>query len=301
MFPGIKNHIPAVALALMALTALPGCFTGVERTPVIKDPGARNSADSKPTAEQLLMEPVRPEAPAQWRHGKPFVVADGRLDYAYSPMSAASALSAGDTLRFVGFRSAARLAGDSITEIVLSTLAGSELVTRIEAPLAQVMAQPSVSVPFTVEASLVDSARSLLRNRRVWTLRPNARGGRKFREVAISDVLPGNADYPFVVVAGGDSLLMVPNSRSASARTFANLFSLTNPRKQYPQITDANWELITQGKVAIDMTREECRLALGAPAQLERDALPTALYERWIYEDGVYLFFTDGLLSRFRQ
>ena len=166
--------------------------------------------------------------------------------------------------------------------------------------MRQVLSQPSVSLPFTVDVELVDSARALLRNRRVWTLRPDSRG-RKFQAVEITDVLPGNADYPFPVVAGGDSLLMVTNSRSASARTFANMFSLSDPRKLYPQITDAVWDLISQGKVAIDMTREECRLALGAPAQLERDALPTALYERWIYEDGVYLFFTDGLLSRFRQ
>lgn len=300
MFPKFQNLIPAVASVLFALTTLPGCFTGVERTPVIKDPNARNTSDSRPTAEQMLMEPVRSQAPAQWRQDKPFIIAPGRLDYAYSPMSEAIGLNPGDTLRFVGFRSAARLAGDSITEIVLKTPAGKDIVSRIEAPLAQVMEQPSVGLPFTVDVDLVDSARAILRGRRVWTLRPDSRG-RKFQEVLISDVLPGNADYPFVVVAGNDSLFMVTNSRSASARTFSNLFSLSDPRKLYPQITDTTWELITRGRVAIDMTREECRLALGAPAQLERDALPTALYERWIYEDGVYLFFTDGLLSRFRQ
>ncbi|MDE6513468.1 MAG: hypothetical protein K2L05_04720, partial [Muribaculaceae bacterium] len=93
----------------------------------------------------------------------------------------------------------------------------------------------------------------------------------------------------------------VTNSRNATARTFANQFSLTNPRKNYPQISDTNWNLISQGRVALDMTREECRLALGAPSQVDREALPNGIFERWIYEDGVYLFFTDGLLTRFRQ
>ncbi len=291
---------PAAAAALLALTALPGCFTGVERTPVIKDSSGGNSSNSKPTVEEKLMAEVRPQKPADWRVGKRFVVTPGRLDYAYSPVSVASKLNQGDTLRFASFRGATRLAGDSITELVLTAPWGEEIVTRIEAPKSQVMAMETVSVPFSVDFDLVEAARKTLNGKHVWSLRADSKG-RKFQQVEITEVLPGNADYPFIVVANGDSVRMVTNSRNATARTFANLFSLTNPRKNYPQISDANWELISQGRVALDMTREECRLALGAPSQVDREALPNGIFERWIYEDGVYLFFTDGVLTRFRQ
>ena len=49
------------------------------------------------------------------------------------------------------------------------------------------------------------------------------------------------------------------------------------------------------------MTMEECRLALGSPREVERDATYGALIERWIYENGIYLLFSDGILTRFRR
>ncbi|MDE7334964.1 MAG: hypothetical protein K2N10_01460 [Muribaculaceae bacterium] len=294
------RFLPAVAAALLALAALPGCFTGVERTPVIKDTTGGNASGSKPTPEERLMADVIPQQPADWRVGKSFILTPGRLDYAYSPVAIASKLNPGDTLRFAAFRGATRLAGDSITELVLTTPSGEEIISRIEAPMSQVMTMQQINVPFSVDVDLVNGARAALSGKKVWSLRPD-KEGKKFRAMEITEVLPGNADYPFIVIANGDSIRMVTNSRNATARTFANQFSLTNPRKNYPQISDTNWKLISQGRVALDMTREECRLALGAPSQVDREALPNGIFERWIYEDGVYLFFTDGLLTRFRQ
>lgn len=295
-----NRFFPAVAAALMALTALPGCFTGVERTPVIKDTTSGNTLKNISSPEEILMENVLPQSPAQWRVGKRFILTPGRLDYAYSPAAVVNILNPGDTLRFAAFRSATRLAGDSITELVLTTSNGSEIVSRIEAPISQVMAMAKVNVPFTVDIDLVEAAGEALRGKKVWSLKPD-RDGNKFRSTVITEVLAGDADYPFIVVAGNDSVKMVTNSRNASARTFAKLFTLTDPRKNHPQISDENWKLISQGRVALDMTREECRLALGAPSQVDREALPNGIFERWIYENGVYLVFTDGLLTLFRQ
>lgn len=301
MTVNLNSFIPAAASALLLLIALPGCFTGVERTPVIKDTTSKNSTQDKPSAEQLLMAPVVAESPADWKTGKPFLIAGGRLDYAFTPLSVAHTLSAGDTIRFAGFRSTVRLSGDSITELVMMSPLNQELVYRIESPLSQIVKEKSLSIPFTNDIDLVNHAKQVLTGKRVWTLKPDG-SGRKFQPVEITDVLPGNSDYPFRVVVNQDTLFMVTNSGSTStSRTFANLFTLTNPRKLHQEISDRNWELISQGKVALDMTREECRLAIGAPTQLERNALPGGIYECWIYEDGVYLIFTDGLLTGFRQ
>ena len=49
------------------------------------------------------------------------------------------------------------------------------------------------------------------------------------------------------------------------------------------------------------MTREECRLALGAPTTLRRIPTYGGMRENWQYSDGVYLYFDDGYLTQYRQ
>lgn len=294
----VRHTIPAVAAALLALTALPGCFTGIEKTPVIKDSGS-SSGKVTITPEQQLMGKIHVQPPRDWRAGKPFIVAEGRLSYAYAPASVAGGLHSGDTIRLSGIAGSVRLSGDSITELTFTTPNGATVSTKVESPLSAVMASATLPVPFAIDADMVADVRALLTGREVWTLR-KAPNGRKYERMTIEDVIPGNADYPLKVIAGGDSLFMVVSSRSSSARTFDNLFSLSNPRRRYPQISDKNWDLICRGKIAVDMTREECRLALGAPAEVDRDAAYNGIIERWTYENGVYLVFTDGLLTRFR-
>lgn len=86
-----------------------------------------------------------------------------------------------------------------------------------------------------------------------------------------------------------------------ATRKFGSLLSLSNPRDRYPEITDANWNNIVNGRVSEDMTREECRLALGAPATVDRRPGYSIMREIWTYENGRYLIFEDGLLRSFRQ
>jgi hypothetical protein len=61
------------------------------------------------------------------------------------------------------------------------------------------------------------------------------------------------------------------------------------------------WQNITRSRVAQDMTREECRLALGSPNSVQRRNAITAIQELWLYENGIYLTFEDGILTSFRQ
>lgn len=287
------------AVGALALTALQGCFTGIEHTATIKDTTSKSKNKPVMTDEQKLLKDVAPQFPALWKAGKPFIVTEGRLAYAYTPASEAAKLHTGDTLYFEAFRPGVRLAGDSVTEVVLNIPAHEQIHTTIESPLSKIMDAEVLTLPFTVDADLVGSVRDKLKGKTVWTIR-KGRDGRKFQKTEIIDVLPGNADFPFKVVIPGDSMLMLLNSRSASARTFGNMFTLSDPRKRYPQISDKTWANICNGTIAVDMTREECRLALGAPAGIERDAAYNGIIERWTYEDGKYLVFVDGLLSTFR-
>lgn len=297
MSASVKS-ILAYAAGALALAALSGCFTGIEKTPVIKDTTS-SKAKTTLTPEQELLSTVAPQTPGEWIPGKPFIVTPGRLTYAYSPTSDAATLSEGDTLRFAELRTSVRLAGDSITEVYLSTPAGKRILTVVESPLSSIINKP-LPLPFLVDVDVVDEVRRRLKGKTVWTIRAG-RDGKKYQRTRIVDVLSGgNADFPLLVATEADTMRMVLSSRSSSARTFDNLFSLSDPRKRYPQISDAIWENICRGKIAVDMTREECRLALGAPASVERTAAYSGIIERWTYEDGKFLLFTDGLLTRFR-
>lgn len=60
-------------------------------------------------------------------------------------------------------------------------------------------------------------------------------------------------------------------------------------------------ETYNNGTVTEDMTRDECRLSLGAPDNIDRRAGYSVLREVWSYENGRYLIFEDGLLRSYRQ
>ena len=136
----------------------------------------------------------------------------------------------------------------------------------------------------------------------------DTRHGLKFIPVTITEVTPGNMVYPvrlkFTVDGDKDDeayLYMSVGETSRSSRTFANLFSIKDPHLRYPAITDETWSNIIHGRVAKFMTREECRLALGSPASIDRRPGISTMRELWFYENGVYLMFDDGLLQSFRR
>lgn len=308
-----KTKILSAAFSvLLALTMLPGCFTGIERTAEIKDSSSRKISPHN-VPESALLGSVRPEPPRVWSIGKTFMVADGHPELAYTPASVALSLHRGDTLRLQSITGAGRLSGDSITEVRLLTPDGNIVTNIVETPLSSVMAAKELALPFTVELAPVDSVANILRGRKLWvltttryTLEGDLKNGKKFVPVTIADVRPGSADYPIHVIfdepdGSQAMLLMVYDSKTTTARTFDNLFSLSDPRKKHPLVTDKTWEQICNGQVAIDMTREECRLSLGAPASVDREVTYGGLVERWIYENGIYLFFLDGKLTQFRR
>lgn len=292
---------------LIAALSLNSCYTGVERTPRITERQV-NREIGTPSAESKFLSSIEGQPPAEWLPGKVFTLTNGKFNVAYLPSSISSTLSPGDTLRFESMEAATTLTGAGMTNLRFKTSDGRSLTYRMETPFETLRSAPSASLPFLVEATVVDSVRALLKGRTLWTttLRRytpdgNDIPGRKFERITVSDIRAGKGEYPIEVLFGNEMLYLTVEPGSRSTRRFSNILSLSDPRKNYKHITDKNWELITRGKVADGMTMEECRLALGTPKEVDRTATYGALIERWTYENGIYLLFSDGLLTRFRR
>ncbi len=94
---------------------------------------------------------------------------------------------------------------------------------------------------------------------------------------------------------------MYYTSDTYGSRNFASIFYFSDPKAKYPNITDENWTLIQHGKVGIGMTKEECKLSIGNPDELQSGHSRSQTMDIWQYNDGTFLMFEDGLLTRFRQ
>jgi archaellum component FlaF (FlaF/FlaG flagellin family) len=75
---------------------------------------------------------------------------------------------------------------------------------------------------------------------------------------------------------------------------FSDVFGTGNLRTKYPNISEGNWELISNGEVRKGMTMDECRLSLGDPIRVQR---VNGTYETWYYKQKI-LEFTDKKLER---
>ena len=131
----------------------------------------------------------------------------------------------------------------------------------------------------------------------------DTRRGRKFVPVRITGIQPYSDDYVAMVQisdvqTGASSAVLMSQNAGNPTRPFDELFSISDPRLQYPETTDANWNAICSSQVNDGMTRREVMAALGAPATIDRGVNQSAAFERWSYRDGVSLIFVDGILSK---
>lgn len=175
---------------------------------------------------------------------------------------------------------------------------------------------PDFTIPLLVDMDLVEDVGQQLRGRKVYVKTPiwydteseNVFTGRQYIPVTITDVKPGNKVLPLrVIFTTDDALKQVAfvwiSSPSAAMhnRDFDSLFSLVDPRKNYPNISPEHWELISNGNVCEDMTKEECRLALGNPIRISPVPDQAGMREYWFYDAGAYLYYVDGLLKTYRR
>ncbi|MCM1355385.1 MAG: hypothetical protein NC212_03160 [Staphylococcus sp.] len=297
-------------LSLMAL--LSGCFTGVEYTPTVSVRDVRKE-NITTTPEDTFLANVTNESLAEWRPGKRFRVTDDKIRLIFGATASPFDSLGGSTLIFTGAKESPSITGTSVTDLSFAGEGGRTFVYRINRPLARVMDQETLNIPFTIQESLVDEARGLLQGLRLYVLTrtwrddaDNSVSGRQFVPVTIDSVTPGNDIYPVKVSFTDERgtsarIFLHPGPRGYTPRSFPVLFSFTNPRLKYPSVTDENWERIVNGRVALEMTRDECRLALGAPREVDRGADNSYIREVWLYENGIYLVFEDGILKRYRH
>lgn len=299
--------------AAAVVCGLGGCFTGIESTPRITAGDVRRQGVGRPTPEMQFMADVCPEPPAAWRPGKRFHVADSRIRMLFAGNPAADSLQATELL-YAGVRPAPSLTGDGAADIALLTFRGDTLLYRVDASPDELLSRARMEIPFTIELDPVLQADSLMRGHIYYISTPlwrrtdgRSRPGLRHVAVRVEEVRPGSDGvYPAAVVftpvdnPADTAMVMMSLGGNHAPRNFANLFSFSNPRDAYPHITDDVWRLIVRSQVQNGMTRDECRLALGAPERSEQIPTTAGMVERWSYGEGIYLIFEDGALSGYR-
>ena len=135
-------------------------------------------------------------------------------------------------------------------------------------------------IPPFIDLTDVQTARALLKGRVLYVKTPiwyddsgSVISGRKLIPVTITEILPGNSVLP-IKVRFTDDTGMVGNvfmslftSDQSQFITFDRLFSFDDPRLKYKEIQDDVWDSITREKVRTGMTKDECTLSLGLPAE----------------------------------
>lgn len=311
----ISGHISRAVAAAFFAVATASCFTGIESTPRItgNDVKERNAGM---TAEQAFASRIVSQAPSSWTPGKKWTVADSRIGMIFTSASSITTPAPGTVLTLEQVRPVVTVTGENDMEIVLSAPGGAVLYYRTDLSERDWAERPSLPIPFAIEMSAVETADSLMRGNTYYITTPiwydagtHAVEGLRHIPVRIVGVAAGTERYPmqvaFTPLAGPATdtryIYMTYGPYSSATRNFDQLFSFENPRKSYPRIQDDTWDRIIHSQVAEGMTRDECRLALGAPSSIDRGATRGYELERWSYDNGVYLLFEDGLLTRFRK
>lgn len=306
--------------AFLAPVTFQSCFTGIESTPKISESDLRReSRASRP--EVTYLDGITGEPPSLWHAGKFWTVTDPRSERVFGINLDGSEIS------FTGISEVVSITGSPEAIISFDSPAG-RVSYRTDISADSLMRRRDFAIPYAVENSVVDAVRSRLAGNRYYittSLWNDASGnsvrGLKYIPVEVVDVSAGRGVYPLrlslsyeVPVAGvksapghvkpGDSThryfnlaMAAPGSVGGATHAFPDFFSLTDPRKRYPKIEDKAWANIIAGRVGEGMTRDECRLALGSPANISRHAGYSELREIWTYDEGIRLVFIDGLLT----
>ncbi len=311
-----KLTIVAGIMVVMTMMPLTSCFTGVESTPKITESDVRR-AHVTDRPETHYLEGIAPEPFGSWQRGKQFVCTDNRVMRIFGPEADGMKPLGGQTIEYYGSRDVMSITGNNVAELIFTAPEG-QVVYRTDVSTDSLRRRGEIEVPFMTELSLINNLRDKLKGNSYYVTtslwqdeRGNRTGGRKYVKVSIADVMAGYGVYPVKLKleteADGKNMAktfylpLTFDTSTGATSTFDKQISLTDPRARYPKISDRNWELITRGTVASGMTRDECRLALGSPAKVERVPGRDTIYERWTYENGVTLTFSDGLLSSYRS
>lgn len=303
----MKRGLPAAALPLLLLPCA-GCFTGVEGTKRINISREDRKLLVK-TAEDTFLNIIGKSLLKEWQPGKIFVVSDSRLPLLFdNPPTNDTAVTVGCQLRYAGLATRPRPDGSHEGIILFSD---GETIYRLpsgKSPDNMANEITGNDLPMLIDADAVSRADRIMTGKTLWirtSLWYDQEGNRfhglKFVPLTVVRIEPGTMVFPLRVMltdAKGNLSVQYMNMGDGNheSRSFAKLFSLTDPRKNYPGISDEHWRLIQEGKVEPGMTKEECRLSIGSPTNVDSGHDYSSTIDIWQYDNGLFLRFRDGLL-----
>lgn len=317
-YPPIPAVLPFLIKALVVLMPLllSSCFTGIESTKKINlSREDRKLAD--PSPEERFMAQLQPLPLKEWETGKRFIASDDKALMVIVPQSGllpyAPDSIKGKVLEFSGVESKINAAGDIVVALLFSDGiyvyaydSGKEFDYAMEN-------LKSDQIPMLIDEDMVMQARGLLQGQKFWTRSPlwydeegNRIDGKRFIQVTVTDVMPGNMVFPLklkIETPQKESAYIFMNFGSADneSRSFHNIFSLADIRKHYPNIEAETWDYISAGKVREGMTKEEVKLSLGNPTDTNSGHDYSQTLDIWSYDNGRVLWFEDGRLVKIRQ
>ena len=103
---------------------------------------------------------------------------------------------------------------------------------------------------------------------------------------------PEGNDFFYTVFLSGTN-----TSKISMARPFSYYFYFSNPKDQYPNMSQVNWNLVTKGKVKIGWDKKLCKLSWGEPEKINTTKGSFGTHVQWVYPDESYLYFENGKLT----
>jgi hypothetical protein len=318
-FKSCREHIcslPAVIASFLLLLVSANCSTGIESTKKI-ELSRQDRKFIEPTAEEKFLVNLKRETLKEWKIGKVFYAPDDKVALIFDsyglPSDPLSLHLGGEKMTYIGYESSSSPINGDVT--LLHFLSGDNTYTYvITKPIDKALEEfTSTDVPMLIDEDIVSRAHLMLKDKiiyprtQLWYGKDDAITlGRKYIPVTVDSVTEGNMIFPLKVIFTDNtgltaSLYMNIGEDNNESRSFSNLFTLDNPQKKYPNTDPEVWDIICAGSVRIGMTKEECRLSLGNPAEVDTGHDYSQTLDLWKYNDGTTLWFEDGILTRIRN
>lgn len=292
------------------------CFTGIESTKKISL-SREDRKQMAPTPEELFFSGIPGVPLEEWGTGKSFLASDDRailiFDREGMPPGLRDTPLGGKKLYYDGLTNKLDAAGNLVTQISFTDGLRKYLYNTGKPMEEALKAITSDQIPMLIDLDLIEKVKEKLLDVKLWTRSPlwydnegERIDGKKFVAVTIIDIKPGNLVFPVKLLiedASGTKAWMYMNLGISGneSRSFNNIFYISDPKKNYPNISPQFWELICKGDIAAGMTKEECKLSLGNPSAVNAGHDYSHTLDIWSYENGTVLWFEDGILTRFRN
>lgn len=270
----------------------------------------------EPTKEELFFAGVQSMPLSEWENDKLFIAADDKavliFDQQGLPPDPTTIGLGGKCLSYQGIDQ--RLGPDgNLYVMIIFKDRNNTYMYNTGKTLDNAKNLKSDQLPMLIDSSMIDNVKSLIEGRQFWIKSPlwydnegNSIDGMKYIPVNITDVKPGNSTFPLKLkfeYGDGQKAWVYMNfgNSGIESRSFPSLFSLSDIKNRYPSISEETWDLICKGKLQEGMTKDECKLSLGNPNEVNSGHDYSQTLDLWHYSDGSVLWFEDGLLTKFRQ